>query len=93
LVGAVQTLIDNRLGGPVLLFNGVTDDRVSLAQVMARRPFILGYPVAGGQLDAAKGNLDAVLFDHVMLERRDKSNVYESMKPAVALQNELRLTE
>jgi 2-dehydropantoate 2-reductase len=75
LASAIRTLADEGIDGPVLLMNGITDDRTTLTTLMGGRPFVLGYPVAGGQIDAAAARLDAVLFDHMMLESRAKAGL------------------
>lgn len=67
LPGALATLDQQELTGPILLFSGTWDDRATLQEAMADREFLLGYPVAGGELDRSTATLDAVVFDHVVL--------------------------
>ncbi len=64
--------------GPVLLFCGFWGEREELDGLLAGRDVILGYPVAGGGYPVAGGSitgnrLDCCVFDHVMLERRDRA--------------------
>ena len=65
LEAAIQTLEENDLRGTVLLFSGFWGERAELGRILAGRPCVMGYPVAGGSLQ--DGVLDCVLFDHVML--------------------------
>ena len=57
--------------GPVLLFCGFWGEREELNRLAADRDVILGYPVAGGSITGSR--LTCCVFDHVMLERRDKA--------------------
>lgn len=75
LEDAVKTLNENNLKGTVLLFNGITEERSYLKSLMKGRKYILGYPVAGGQIDASRAEMDCVLFDHIMMERKEKSGI------------------
>ncbi len=73
--GAVaEVMADLRTGGiegPVLLFCGFWGEREELDRLMAGRDVVLGYPVAGGSI--AEERLTCCVFDHVMLERRDRA--------------------
>ena len=73
LLPALEALLKSDIGGTILLMNGVKEDRRALDALMGDRPYILGYPVAGGQIDWEKAELDCAMFDHIMLEREDKS--------------------
>ena len=57
--------------GPVLLFCGFWGEREELDRLMAGRDVLLGYPVAGGSITGKQ--LACCVFDHIMLERRDKA--------------------
>lgn len=72
---AVNTLDKNRMSGPVLVFSGIWEDRNYVDTVMEGRKYLLGYPVAGGQIEWQKAELNSVLFDHVMLEREEKAGI------------------
>lgn len=72
---AVDTLNQNRIGGTILVLNGVREERKDLDEIMNGRKYILGYPVAGGQIDMEKARLDSVLFGHMMIERKDKAGI------------------
>ena len=69
-----EVMADLRTGGiegPVLLFCGFWGEREELDRLMAGRAVLPGYPVAGGSITGNR--LACCVFDHVMLERRDKA--------------------
>ena len=68
LPAVVDTLSTNSLSGPLLLFSGTWGERSHLEEALEGWPHALGYPVAGGRLDRPGRELDAVVFDRVMLE-------------------------
>ena len=68
---AMAALRTGGIEGPVLLFCGFWGEREELDRLMAGRTVLLGYPVAGGRITGER--LTCCIFDHVMLERRDKA--------------------
>ena len=68
---AMAALRTGGIEGPVLLFCGFWGEREELDRLMAGRDVLLGYPVAGGSITGER--LTCCVFDHVMLERRDKA--------------------
>ena len=72
---ALETLRDNRFEGTILLFCGVWESREHIERIMAGRPYLLGYPVAGGRLNKADCRLECVVFGHIMLESRERTAV------------------
>ena len=72
---AVHTLNSSRISGTILLCNGVSEERSELNSILQGRKYLLGYPVAGGQMDMENAQMDCVLFDHIMLEREDRAAV------------------
>lgn len=73
LKGAVQSLAEHDFKGTLLVFSGIWEDRRWLEEVLAGRDYVLGYPVAGGRLSG--GRLSCCVFDHIMLENREKTNI------------------
>lgn len=69
--GVMADLDANGVEGPVLLCCGLWGGREELDGLMAGREFVLGYPVAGGSITGSR--LACCVFDHVMLERRDRA--------------------
>jgi Ketopantoate reductase len=72
---AVDTLNKYCLRGTILIMNGIKDSHGDLDALMGGRKYLLGYPVAGGQLDLENAGLNCVLFDHIMLEGEEKANI------------------
>ena len=68
---AMAALRTGGIEGPVLLFCGFWGEREELDRLMAGRDVLLGYPVAGGSITGER--LTCCVFDHVMLEQRDKA--------------------
>lgn len=73
LESAIETLNKNNINGTIILFNGIWEEKNSINKIMNKRKYILGYPVAGGNIKDT--TLDCVLFDHIMLEGDSKSNI------------------
>jgi len=73
LIGAIESLNEHHITGEIILFNGVWENRSQIDKMMDGRPYIMGYPVAGGRKEGE--SLEGVLFDHIMLESRTKSNI------------------
>lgn len=73
LEGAVKALEKNGIKGTLLLMSGIWEDRQWLDAVLNGWDFVLGYPVAGGSRSG--GRLTCCVFDHIMLESREKTNI------------------
>lgn len=73
LEGAVKALTENDFKGTPLFFSGIWEDRRWLDTVLNGRDYLLGYPVAGGSRNDSK--LNCCVFDHIMLERREKTEI------------------
>jgi 2-dehydropantoate 2-reductase len=73
LEGAVKTLAENNISGTAVVFSGIWEDRDFVSKAMGGYPYVLGYPVAGGSI--TKDSLNCVLFDHIMLESKEKSAI------------------
>ena len=73
LESAVKTLDENNMNGTIILFNGIWEEKNSINKIMNNRKYVLGYPVAGGNIKDTL--LDCVLFDHIMLEGECKADI------------------
>ncbi|WP_128656520.1 ketopantoate reductase family protein [Paenibacillus sp. 598K] len=73
LAAAIQTLNEHNLQGTIIVLNGIWEEKSVVDQWFGHRPYILGYPVAGGSIE--HGVLDSVLFGHLMLESQEKANI------------------
>ena len=73
IAGVVQSLDAEGISGTILLCCGIWEDRVYVDGILQGRDYILGYPVAGGNI--ADGTLNCCVFDHFMLEREERSRI------------------
>lgn len=82
LADVLNTLKSEKIHGTLILFCGIWQFRSELEQMLSGWDYIIGYPVAGGNIQ--KGILHCCVFDHVMLESREKSKITDYDK-AVSL--------
>lgn len=69
----IETLNSNNIKGTIILCCGIWEDKQQLERIMQNREYILGYPVAGGNM---KGNLlTCCVFDHFILEKKENSKI------------------
>lgn len=73
LRSAVEAVSAARLTGPLLLFCNFWNDRAQIDAMTGGRPYVIGFPTAGGR--RGPGGLEGALFDHVMLEGREKAGI------------------
>lgn len=73
LESAIQTLSANNITGTLVLLCGIWENKETVDQITGEYAYILGYPVAGGQMST--GLLEGVLFDHIMLENRENAAI------------------
>jgi len=73
-IAEVVAMLDyERISGTMLLCCGLWDTKDELGRLMQKRPYILGYPVAGGNM--TDGVLKCCVFDHFMLEREARCDI------------------
>lgn len=79
LGSVISSLQEKGITGTLVLFCGIWQDRNELDKILNGWDFILAYPVAGGTLN--QNRLECVIFDHIMLERREKAHIsnYDSL--------------
>lgn len=73
LKDAVKSLKSKNIKGTLILFCNFWDTRLEIEQIVDDYPYIIGFPTAGGYMN--NGKLNCVLFDHIMLEREDKTSI------------------
>ena len=73
LSDAVQTIRDRKLKGTVILFCNFWDGRPEIEKIMGDIPYLVAFPTAGGQFE--NGQLNCVLFNHIMLESEKKADI------------------
>lgn len=72
IADVVKSLDDNKISGTILLCSGIWEDIDYINNIMCERKYILGYPVAGGNIK--DGILTCCVFDHFMLEKSNGNN-------------------
>jgi 2-dehydropantoate 2-reductase len=69
----IEVLDNEEIKGTIILACGIWENHDYVNNLMAKKDYILGYPVAGGNID--NGTLNCCVFDHFMLESKEKSNI------------------
>lgn len=73
IADVMKSLKEQNIRGTVILACGIWDDRSHIDRIMDGWNYILGYPVAGGNIDGT--TLNCCVFDHFMLEGREKAGI------------------
>lgn len=71
---AVKTLKERNIRGSIVLFCNFWNERKDVEKIIDGYQYITAFPTAGGHMDKEKG-LNCVLFDHIMLESREKAAI------------------
>ena len=72
---AMETLRARDLKGTVILFCNFWNERKEVEEIVGDYEYITAFPTAGGNMQK-DGRLNCVLFDHIMLEGRDKAKIH-----------------
>ena len=72
---AMETLRARDLKGTVILFCNFWNERKEVEEIVGDYEYITAFPTAGGNMQE-DGRLNCVLFDHIMLEGRDKAKIH-----------------
>ena len=75
LEAAMETLRERNLKGTVILFCNFWNERKEVEALLGDYEYITAFPTAGGHMHE-DGKLNCVLFDHIMLEGRDKARIH-----------------
>lgn len=70
--GVAKTLVDEGISGNVLLCSGIWDERSAVSEKFGQN-YVLGYPVAGGNI--VGNTLTCCVFDYFMLERGERAAI------------------
>ncbi|EHJ51530.1 ketopantoate reductase family protein [Streptococcus macacae] len=73
IASVIDSLRRDGISGTLLFACGIWEDRLSIERLVKEQPYILAYPVAGGNI--MDNRLSCCLFDHFMLERREKAAI------------------
>ena len=82
LEGAISTIKQKNMKGTIVLFCNFWNERKDIERIIGNYEYITSFPTAGGHM-SDDYKLQAVLFDHVMLEGEEKakaSNYAEMVK-------------
>ena len=74
LEDAMKTLRDRNLKGTVIFFCNFWNEREDIEKIVGDFEYITAFPTAGGHMEK-EGKLNCVLFDHIMLESKEKSKI------------------
>lgn len=79
LTSVIDSLAADGISGTLILACGIWEDRAYVDKLVKGYSYILGYPVAGGSIK--DNRLTCCLFDHFMLERKEKAAIsnYEKL--------------
>lgn len=79
LTSVIDSLAADGISGTLILACGIWEDRAYVDKLVKEYSYILGYPVAGGNI--RDNRLTCCLFDHFMLERKEKAAIsnYEKL--------------
>ena len=79
LTSVIDSLAAGGISGTLILACGIWEDRAYVDKLVIGYSYILGYPVAGGNI--RDNRLTCCLFDHFMLERKEKAAIsnYEKL--------------
>lgn len=73
LADAMQTIRNKCLKGTIILFCNFWNDRTEVDAIMGDADYITAFPTAGGHMQEYA--LNCVLFDHIMLEAKEKAHI------------------
>ncbi len=74
LEAAIKTIEKRNIKGTIILFCNFWNERKEIENIVGDFEYITAFPTAGGHMNT-DGLLDCVLFDHIMLESREKANI------------------
>ncbi len=88
---AINSLRNKKIKGTVVLFCNFWETKAEIAEMMKGFSYIIGFPVAGGNI--VKNTLNTVIFDSIMLEKKEKSKIDNYNKLEKLLKDALIKTE
>lgn len=74
LESAIDTIKQKRIKGTIILFCNFWNARSEVEKILGDYEYITAFPTAGGHM-SDDYKLNCVLFDHIMLESRDKAGI------------------
>ena len=71
--GVINDLEREKINGTLIFACGIWENRDYIENITSKHGYILGYPVAGGNI--SNDTLNCCVFDHFMLESKEKSDI------------------
>lgn len=71
--GVIDELKNENISGTLVFGCGIWEERSYIDNITTGWNYILGYPVAGGNIE--NQTLNCCVFDHFMLEQKEKANI------------------
>ena len=71
--GVIDELKNENISGTLVFGCGIWEERSYIDNITTGWNYILGYPVAGGNIE--NETLNCCVFDHFMLEQKEKANI------------------
>ena len=69
----IEELEKEDIKGSIIFGSGIWEDKTYIQNVTKNYSYILGYPVAGGNIK--DGTLNCCVFDHFMIESKEKASI------------------
>ena len=85
LGSALDTIRKRNMKGTIVLFCNFWNERIEVEEIIGDLKYIIAFPTAGGHMDS-NWNLNCVLFDHIMLETKEKTCI-ENYSELISLLN------
>lgn len=73
IAGVIDELKNENISGTLVFGCGIWEERSYIDNITSGWNYILGYPVAGGNIE--NQTLNCCVFDHFMLEQKEKANI------------------
>ncbi|KRN51250.1 hypothetical protein IV49_GL000714 [Kandleria vitulina DSM 20405] len=73
LASAIETIKKKDIKGTIVLFCNFWDERREVEALLGDYEYITAFPTAGGHMESQI--LNCVLFDHIMLEGKEKAHI------------------
>lgn len=73
IAGVIDELKNENISGTLVFGCGIWEERSYIDNITTGWNYILGYPVAGGNIE--NQTLNCCVFDHFMLEQKEKANI------------------
>ena len=85
LGSALDTIRKRNIKGTIVLFCNFWNKRIEVEQIIGDFNYVIAFPTAGGHMES-DWILNCVLFDHIMLEAEEKTNI-ENYSDLITLLN------